>query len=394
MRTAHAVSRSRHNPVGAASRGDPVKITSVTVRKLKLIEDVGELEPAWPGRKMDFRRGGGAFVEITTDDGLTGIGPGADPGLVDAASAQLVGTNPFDIERHAERLAHHVRGRGYNGAAGFDIALWDLIGKASGQPLASIFGGGRESVVPYASMVRLSEPAERADTASQLASEGWRAIKLRLHHETLAEDLETVRRVREAVGDRMTITVDANQAQSTTGWQPGVRWDYARALKTARELEAFDVAWLEEPLPRYAFDDIARLNDAVSIAIAGGENNVGLHEFTRMVRENVYDILQPESMVNSGITLLRKIGTLAEAFGKRCIPHHGGGDIGVIAHLHLVAAWNHAPFLELLHDPPIGDYRHKFSIFKNPPEVVDGEMPVPTGPGLGVEIDPDLIEKG
>ena len=369
-----------------------MKITDVRVRRLKLAEEVGELTPAWPGNKMTFRRGGGAFVEIGTDQGLTGIGPGSDPAHSATARNILVGKNPFQIERHSERLTHGIKGRGYNGSAGFDVALWDLIGKASGQSLVDVFGGGDEAVIPYASMVRLSEPAERAEMATTLKEQGWQAIKLRLHHDTIHEDLETVRKVREAVGNDFTITVDANQAQSATPWQPGIRWDFARALQTARELESLGVAWLEEPLPRYAFDDIARLNESVSIPIAGGENNVGLHEFTRMLRENVYDVLQPESMVLGGITTLRKIATLAEAFGKKCIPHHGGGDIGVMAHLHLVASWSHSPFLELLHDPPIGDYRHKFSIFSNPPEVENGLLQVPTGPGLGIEIDPDLIE--
>jgi D-galactarolactone cycloisomerase len=368
-----------------------LKITNIRVRKLRLIEEVGELVPAWPGNSMTFRRGGGSFVEIETDQGLIGIGPGADPSLVEPAKAILIGENPFDIERHAEKLGNRVRGRGYSGAAGFDIAMWDLIGKACGQPLVSIFGGGKKEVVPYASMIRLSEPEERADIASRLASEGWRAIKLRIHHDTIRDDIETVRRVREAVGSDMTITVDANQAQSATDWQPGIQWDYSRALQTARELDALDVAWLEEPLPRYAFDQIARLNDTVSIPIAGGENNVGLHEFTRMLKENVYDVLQPESMVLSGITTLRKIGTMAAAFGKKCVPHHGGGDIGVIAHMHLVASWPHAPFMELLHDPPIGDYQHKFSIFANPPKAKNGLIQVPTGPGLGIEINPEMI---
>ncbi len=340
---------------------------------------------------MAFRRGGGSFVEIQTNEGLTGIGPGTDPSLAESAKQHLLGRNPFDIERLAEHLGHYARGRGYNGAAGFDIALWDLIGKASGQPLVSVFGGGDEAVVPYASMIRLSEPTERAEMAGGLQSEGLRAIKLRLHHDTIAEDIDTVRRVREAVGESMAIGVDANQAQSASSWQPGVRWDYQRALQTAQELTSLDIIWLEEPLPRYAFDDIARLNDAVSLPIAGGENNVGLHEFTRMVRENVYDVLQPESMVNNGITTLRKIGTLAEAFGKKCVPHHGGGDIGVIAHLHLVASWPHAPYLELLHDPPVGDYRHRFSIFADTPQVESGLLKVPQGPGLGIAIDPDLI---
>jgi L-alanine-DL-glutamate epimerase-like enolase superfamily enzyme len=111
-----------------------------------------------------------------------------------------------------------------------------------------------------------------------------------------------------------------------------------------------------------------------------------------MLREGVYDILQPESLVTEGVSGLRKIGVLAEAFGKRVVPHHGGGNLGTIAHLHLVASWPHAPYLELLHDPPIGDYRHGFSILKDPPAVdKEGFVHVPGGPGLGVEIDPALI---
>ena len=160
-----------------------MKITDIKVRRLKVLETVGELVPAWPGSKMTFRRGGGSFVEITTDEGLVGIGPGADPAMVSPAKELLVGANPFDIERHAERLAHFVRGRGYGGAAGFDIAMWDLIGKACNQPLSSIFGGGDDHVIPYASMIRLSEPAERAEISTRLKEEGWRAIKLRSHHD-------------------------------------------------------------------------------------------------------------------------------------------------------------------------------------------------------------------
>jgi L-alanine-DL-glutamate epimerase-like enolase superfamily enzyme len=241
-------------------------------------------------------------------------------------------------------------------------------------------------------MVQLSTPEERARLAAALVEEGWQAIKLRLHHETMAEDVETELEVRKAVRDRMTIMVDANQAQSSGNWQPGVRWNYRRALETARELQDLGCYWLEEPLPRYAFNDLARLNDAVELPIAGGENNRGLHEFLQMLRDGVYDILQPESMVSGGVTELRKIGVLAEAFGKRVAPHHGGRGLGTIAHLHLVASWPHAPYLELLHDPPVGDYRHGFSVLQEPP-VVDssGYVAVPQGPGLGVEINRDLV---
>lgn len=128
--------------------------------------------------------------------------------------------------------------------------------------------------------------------------------------------------------------------------------------------------------------------------IAGGENNRGIHEFVQMVEAGAYDLLQPESMVLDGITTLKKVGTLAEAYGKKIVPHHGGGNLGVVAHLHLVASWDHTPYMELLHDPPIGDYRHRFSIMANPPKVDrDGYMAVPQLPGLGVEINRDLIAR-
>jgi len=186
--------------------------------------------------------------------------------------------------------------------------------------------------------------------------------------------------------------VDANQAQSSGNWQPGIHWDYRRALETAIELDQLGCYWLEEPLPRYAFNDIAKINQAVAMPIAGGENNPGFHEFVQMVREDVYDVLQPESMVTEGVTALRKIGVLAEAFGKKVVPHHGGRNLGTIAHLHLVASWPHSPYLEVLHDPPIGDYSYGFSILQEPP-VIDstGYIAVPSEPGLGVDINRDLV---
>ena len=371
-----------------------IEITDIRRVNLRPMGEVGTLEPAWdPGGSMSFDMGGGAYTEIRTDAGICGLGPAAAQGVVDAARSRLLGEDPFEIEKHAATLRYYAGGSAYQGPAGIDIALWDLIGKACGQPLYKLWGGSRNRIPAYASMVLLSTPQERADLATHLADEGWRAIKLRIHHPTMKEDIETVEQVRRAVGDRMDIMVDANQAQSSGTWQPGVRWDFRRALDTARELDRLGCYWLEEPLPRYAFADLARINQEVGLPLAGGENNPGLHEFAQIVDLGVYDILQPESMVCNGITMLRKIGTMAQVHNRRVAPHHGGRGLGTVAHLHLVASWSHAPYLELLHDPPIGDYRHGFSALANPPVVDDdGCVAVPQGPGLGVEIDPDLIE--
>jgi D-galactarolactone cycloisomerase len=372
-----------------------VKITDVRLVHLKTIQEVGTLEPAWdPGGRLHFRVGGGAYIEIQTDAGLVGIGPACDAPLLPTIKAHLVGQDPFDLEQHVARLRYYASGLPYRGAAGVDIALWDLIGKTCGQPLYKLWGGGQDQVVPYASLMQLSTPEERARQATALMHDGWKALKLRLHHQTLPEDIRTVETVRRAVGDQMAIMVDANQAQSSGNWQPGIRWDFARAVDTARALHELQCVWLEEPLPRYAFAQLAELRQRVELPIAGGENNIGMHEFLHMFQAGVYDIVQPESLVLEGISTVRKIAVLAEAFGKQIVPHHGAWHLGVMAHLHFVAACPQAPYLELLHDPPIGDYRHGFSILHEPPTVDQhGYIQVPQGPGLGVAIHPDLLEE-
>ncbi len=371
-----------------------IRITDIRLIALRTVREMGKLEPAWdPGGQMSFSIGGGSFVEVHTDAGLVGIGPGLDAGLLPAVKSHLIGQDPFAVEQHAHTLRYYAQGVPYRGVAGVDIALWDLIGKACNQPLYKLWGGNRSHVPAYASMVLLSTPEERADLASRMVAEGWQAIKLRIHHPTMKEDLRTVEAVRRAAGDRMTLLVDANQAQSSGTWQPGIQWDFSRALATARELDRLGCRWLEEPLPRHAFAQIALINQAVGMAVAGGENNTGLHEFVQMVEQGVYDILQPESMVLNGITALRKIGVLAELHGKQVCPHHGGRGLGTIAHLHLAAAWTHCPYLELLHDPPVGDYRHGFAFLQQPPVVnAAGLVAVPQGPGLGVAINPDFVQ--
>jgi L-alanine-DL-glutamate epimerase-like enolase superfamily enzyme len=369
-----------------------LKITGIRIVNLRVVRETGKMEPAWdPGTLTTWRIGGGSVIEIQTDQGLTGIGPGIDPAELEESQAQLVGRDPFSIEQFAGPLRYYL-GRSARVVSSLEIALWDLIGKAAGQPLYKIWGAAKDRVPAYASMVQLSTPEERVRMAVQLKSEGWKAIKLRAHYATLKEDVQLVEAVRKAVGDDMDIMVDANQANSFGGWQPGVVWNFERALATARELERLNCLWLEEPRRRYAFDELAELSRRVGIAIAGGENNRGVHEYRWMLEQKVYDILQPDVMVADGVTGFREIAALAQAHNKRLIPHHGGGNLGTIAQLHAIASWPHAPWIELLHDPPIAAYTHRFSIMQNPPLVdKEGCLNLPQGPGLGVEINKDLI---
>ncbi len=370
-----------------------IKITDIRLVNLRIVKQIGSLEPAWAlGTRMSFAIGGGSYLEVHTDQGLVGIGPDVDPAVIPSLKRAFVGKDPFDTERYIAQNRFYT-GSGPQRNQAIDIALWDLIGKACNQPLYKLFGAAKEAVPCYAAMAQLSTPEERASMAVRLADEGWKAMKLRLHHPTMKEDIAVVEAVRKAVGNRLQILIDANQAVHTPSFLSTPRWDLRRAELTARELERLECYYLEEPLAMYAFDDLAELCRKVSIPIAGGESNKGFHEFFWMMERGVYDIIQPEVLFSGGITGCRKIAAVAEAFNKFVIPHNGSMRIGNVAHLHLVASWPNAPYLEVLHDPPIGDYRHNWAIFKNPPVVVNSQIQMPQGPGLGVEIDPDLIEK-
>ena len=368
-----------------------MKITDIQTFQLAGPELVNPLEPAWaPG--TTWRRWGGTVVKVFTDEGIVGLGSpgyGSSPVIDSWLKPQLVGQDPFALERHARLF------RNANAAWGVEIALWDIIGKACGQPLYKLWGGFRDRVPAYASFIEVRTPEGRATDVPARGAEAWRAVKLRIHDWTLREDIAQVEAVRRAAGDGMTILVDANQAQQpgTPQPAPGPTWTYERALQTARELERLGVYWLEEPLDRYDFEGLTRLCAAVDILIAGGENNRGLHEYRWLIERDCYDVLQPEAMVGETMTQIRKACALAELHRKLCAPHHGGGGLGFVAHLHLCAAIPNCPFVEVFHEPP-GLTSDVFQWYLAEPiriDPADGCMPVPQRPGLGVEIDEDKL---
>jgi L-alanine-DL-glutamate epimerase-like enolase superfamily enzyme len=367
-----------------------MKITDVRIVPLILKKDLGSY-PDWLGNPRFVRIGGGAFVEIHTDQGLTGVGPDMDPALLTGVKNLLIGADPFDIETHAERL-YGITAGGYRGTAAAEIALWDLIGKAANQPLYKLWGGGKEEVPAYASMLRLSTPEERAEMAVKLKGEGWQAIKYRCSFPTMKEDIRLVETVRKAVGDDWTIMCDANKATLNYASRQGVPWDFTRAYETARAYQSMNVYWLEEPFQRYDFDDLAELNRLIEMKLAGGEGNRGVHEFRWLLERGCFDIVQPEVMLE-GPTHLREVAVLARTRNKMCIPHQGDGRFGTICDLHLVASWPNSPYLEIFNDVPLGEYTNPFSIFENSP-ILDknGFFPLPQGPGLGVTIKKEFIQ--
>ena len=370
-----------------------MKITDIEVLELAGPPLAPPMHPAWaPGSA--WKRWGGTLVKVYTDEGIVGLGsPGyqVSPLIESWIKPQLIGCDPFDLERHA-RIFHNA-----NAGWGVEIALWDIIGKACGQPVYKLWGAARDRVPAYASCIEVRTPSQRAEDILRAQAAGWRATKLRIHERTLAADVAQVEAVRRAVGDDFTLLVDANQAQQPGTLQPeeGPVWSYERALQTARELQRLGVYWLEEPLGRYDFDNLARLADAVDILIAGGENNTGLHEYRWLIERGCYDVLQPEAMVGETMSQIRKACAYAEMHHKLCAPHHGGGGMGFVAHLHLCAAIPNCPFVEVFHDPP-GFTSDLFQWYLAEPialDPADGCMALPRKPGFGVELDEDKIKR-
>jgi len=370
-----------------------MRITRVRTRQVD-IPLPAPFHPAWaPGRVETKIRV--VYVRIDTDAGVHGIAGheffGAEEQCVARIAEHLVGEDPLRIEKHAGTLRYLWP---YFGTAVWfvEIALWDILGKVAGLPLYKLLGNARDAIPAYASTGQNRTPSERADDARRLQDEGFRAIKLRVHNDALAADIAQVAAVRAAVGDPMAIMVDANQTDVHDAPFPGPHWTYHRALETARALAGFRVTWLEEPLPRHAYEDLRRLRAASPVPIAGGEVNQGFAELQRLLTEGCYDILQPDVTLCEGLGRTRALATMAHAVSVPIVPHTWGDPLGTVANLHLAAAVPETSYFEFPHDPPAFPSAVYQQTLKQPLVVEDGMVALPQGPGLGVELQDWIFE--
>lgn len=330
-----------------------------------------------------------AITQVDTDEGVRGYGIGAlDPVFLNRLiKPTFIGANPFEIER--------LLGQGLLFWPALEFALWDVMGKAAGQPVNYLLGGGKPRLPVYLTCVwpgrmgqRSFTPEQQAEMAVAYLEHGFKAIKLQMWRDDPAEDIEVVRLIRQAVGgrERLEIMIDR------TGPFSGMAWSYDTAYAVARQFEALDVTWLEEPLSRGDTRQSAELAAAVDIPITGGEGDRGLWQFKEYLIHRSYDIIQPDTLQCGGIWTARKIGVLAEAFGVPCILH-GSHGFNLFPWLHAASAIPSCRILEVVYIvPPIlpaeqwqpltqllttGEFLH----------LEDGALTVPTGPGLGIPFD-------
>lgn len=333
------------------------------------------------------------IVEIHTDEGITGIGSGGVPVRWEVAGLFLMGQDPFAMEQHVANLrsmAFFV-GRPWP----VEIALWDIIGKATGQPVYKLLGGGSDRLKAYASTGELRPLEARVESAQQVVSEGFKALKLRFHSPDWRDDVKTLAAVRKAVGDGVDIMVDGNWGWRIAPDRQQHRWDLKTAIAAAQAMEEHGVYWLEEPLDAYDYDGLAELRSHLTtLRLAGGELNRGPEEVRTYLEKGCYDVYQPDCTFIGGISTTRKIAAMVEAAGKVFTPHTWTNGIGVIANLHCAAAASNVPYIEFPYDPPNWTPEARDFIFAEPLRIdAEGYVHLPQGPGLGIDLDEEKLTR-
>ncbi|MDA4111579.1 MAG: mandelate racemase/muconate lactonizing enzyme family protein [Thaumarchaeota archaeon] len=339
----------------------------------------------------------GTLIKVHADDGTVGYGWqnsfGTEVKIVGESRVfkdLILGKDVFNVEEIIRILTGITYSMNTLDLLGVEMALWDIIGKSCGKPVHKLLGGAKERVKAYASTAMLKEPEEHARDAVKYRELGFRAIKIRIHHDKLEDDVAGIRAVRDALKkDEIEIMVDANQAATFSG----PVWSYQRALETARELEKLEVYWLEEPLFHEAHEDLARLSRAVELQIAGGEDEYGFFRFKDIIDHGCFDIIQADVSSSGGIFQLRKVAILAESVGKLFVPHSFDTGLSMAAALQVIGASPNSPYVEYAMEYPSLDLGHD-KLLKTQIEVSkDGYVDIPSLPGLGVEINEELIEK-
>ncbi len=361
------------------NEGKPIRIENVESLLVRIPLDASEAFGTWRGgRTLDY-----VLLRIDTDAGISGWGDAFGYGAAFATKAaldrivvpRLIGEDARDIAGIAHRLQRGIHNLGRNGPTlfaigGVDIALWDIAGKAAGQPIHVLLGGRTAETIPaYASLPKYQDPELVAERTAHAIEAGYAHVKL--HETTVGE----VRAARLAGGPDFALMVDTN-----------CPWSPREAVEMAARFYEFDLFWLEEPIfPPEDFAALADLGLKSGIRIAAGENACTAWEFTKMFAAGAVAYAQPSVTKVGGISELRKVATLAQAAGVCLAPHSPYFGPGFLATLHLLASMPDAFLVEHMY-LRLEAYIH--GGWNHP----DGNaFRVPDGPGLGAEPDPDVL---
>ncbi len=355
-------------------------------------------DPIYPSWIPGLPQSNNSFllVRLITDEGIEGFtAPVAFmcelKGVPELLKEFMLNRDPFKVEDLTKvfRSAKAVGVRAWF----MDIAVWDIIGKATGQPIYRLLGASRNRVKAYASTGEFKDAESRVEDALAFKEEGFRAIKLCIRRRDIRKELRVVEAVREAVGDDMDIMVDANQAWPIHGCADFQTWGLKQAMTVAKELEQLSVLWLEEPLGMHDYDALSTLTASTSLNICGGQMNTDVFDYRDMIAKRCYDIIQPDVSLSCGITNGKKIAGMAEAAGMMFNPHTWTNGLGLVANLHLMGAVPNCSYCEFPYEPPGWVPEARDAMLTEPIRIDSkGYVSLPDGPGLGVEIDMEKVK--
>ncbi|MBJ7881527.1 mandelate racemase/muconate lactonizing enzyme family protein [Gelidibacter salicanalis] len=338
------------------------------------------------------------IVKITASNGMVGWGEGYGPANVLEAGIKflepvIVGLNPLENEviwstMYRKTLDYARRGILVASISAIDIAIWDLKGKILGLPISTLLGGAhRKKIKPYATGLYFTDHNNPSrDFEKEVAlykSQGFKAIKMKVGL-GINEDYENIKRMRKLLGDDIQLMIDSNHA-----------YTLREAVTLCQKIEQFDISWFEEPVSPEYYQQYHELRHKTSIPIAGGECEYLRFGFHQLLRNKSVDILQPDICSSGGLTEAKRISALASTYGVDIIPHTWGTSIGIHVALHFIANLENMPgrmkspdFL-IEYDQTENGLRERLTFPKI--KMVDGMIEVPTAPGLGIEVDEDVL---
>jgi L-alanine-DL-glutamate epimerase-like enolase superfamily enzyme len=304
--------------------------------------------------------------------------------MIDAAKPLLIGEDPFQIDKLRKKLYArfnliHFHLHAANWAfSGIDSALWDIVGKACGQPLYRLWGGGYRNKVKFWGWVPYATLPIIEDESRRYVEQGFDCLYLKVGLDR-KRDVESVKALREAVGYDVDLRIDANQA-----------WTPSGAIRMIRKMEKYDLEFVEQPVLMYNLDALVRVRDAVSTPILSHESSWTFHETLNVLKHDAADAVQLDPRFDEGVWGFRVAAGMAEAAGIGAVAH-SFGELGVATAfvIHAIASspafvYANQTAYSFLADDVLRGGMMKFE---------DGHLSVPDKPGLGVELDPQKVEK-
>ncbi|MCI0869207.1 MAG: mandelate racemase/muconate lactonizing enzyme family protein [Chloroflexi bacterium] len=358
-----------------------MKVTGFTTKVVSVPRETGPLGDGPGAMASNF-----VTLKLHTDEGVDGISYAgftsfvmlkALKAAVDSLCELVIGEDPINVEAINHRLTAWAGGGSPAGlvtrtVSAIDVAMWDLKGKALGEPVYRLLGGFRDRVPTYFSgkLWRPYNLEELAESSADLVAQGFKAMKFRMGAEdTAAKEIARMQVMRESVGPDIDIMLDINQG-----------WDVNTAIAIGRELAAYDLFWLEDPTNHQDYEGLARIADALDTPIAAGEYHYGIMPFRYMLEHRSIDIVMVDLLRAGGITQWMKVAHMAEAYNLPVVSHLAPEFLS-----HGIAAIPNGMTVELM--------PWAYPLFKEEPKVEDGMMVLPDAPGFGMEFDDEALER-